>query len=37
VDWYEADAELEGEPLTLQVFIMRSMASGGAYLRAIWK
>lgn len=31
VDWYEADADLGGERLTLQVFVMRSMASGGAF------
>ena len=34
VDWYEADAELGGERLTLQVYVMRSMASGGAFHRA---
>jgi len=34
VDWYEVDAELGGERLTLQVFVMRSMASGGAFHRA---
>jgi transposase len=38
VDWYEAWAELAGERVKLQVFSMRSMASGGAfhhaYLRA---
>ena len=34
VDWYEADAVLGGEHLTLQVFVMRSMASGGAFHRA---
>jgi transposase len=34
VDWYEAVAELDGERLTLQVFSMRSMASGGAFHRA---
>lgn len=34
VDWYEAIAELGGEPLTLQVFAMRSMASGAAFHRA---
>jgi transposase len=33
-DWYEAVAELAGERLTLQVFTMRSMASGAAYHRA---
>jgi hypothetical protein len=34
VDWYEADAWLGGEQRTLQVFVMRSMASGGAFHRA---
>jgi transposase len=34
VDWYEAWAELGGERVKLQVFSMRSMASGGAYHRA---
>jgi transposase len=34
VDWYEAVAELGGERQTVQVFSMRSMASGGAYHRA---
>jgi transposase len=34
VDWYEADAELDGERLTLQVFTLRSMASGAAFHRA---
>lgn len=34
VDWYEADALLGGEQLTLQVFAMRSMASAGAFHRA---
>src|SRR3989304_6331593 len=33
-DWYEAEAELEGERCTLQVFSLRSMASGGAFHRA---
>jgi transposase len=33
-DWYEAWAVLGGEPLKLQVFAMRSMASGGAFHRA---
>jgi hypothetical protein len=28
VDWYEAWAELNGKPVLLQVFAMRSMASG---------
>ena len=34
VDWYEARAILGGERTKLQVFEMRSMASGGAYHRA---
>src|SRR6202158_3077098 len=34
VDWYEAWAELGGEPVLLQVFSMRSMASGAAFHRA---
>ena len=34
VDWYEAWAELNGEPVLLQVFAMRSMASGAAFHRA---
>lgn len=34
VDWYEAWAELGGEQTRLQVFSMRSMASGAAYHRA---
>jgi transposase len=34
VDWYEAWAELSGERTKLQVFSMRSMASGGAFHRA---
>jgi hypothetical protein len=34
VDWYEAYAELGGEQRKLQVFSMRSMASGGAFHRA---
>jgi len=33
-DWYEAEAELDGERCTLQVFSLRSMASGGAFHRA---
>ena len=33
-DWYEAEAELDGEQCTLQVFSLRSMASGGAFHRA---
>jgi transposase len=31
VDWYEAYAELAGEQVKLQVFAMRSMASGAAF------
>lgn len=34
VDWYEACAVLGGERVALQVFAMRSMASGAAYHRA---
>ena len=34
VDWYEAWAVLGGERIKLQVFEMRSMASGAAYHRA---
>ncbi len=34
VDWYEAWAVLGGERVELQVFAMRSMASGAAYHRA---
>ena len=34
VDWYEAWAELNGEQVKLQVFAMRSMASGAAFHRA---
>jgi transposase len=34
VDWYEAVAELDGERVKLQVFSLRSMASGGAFHRA---
>ena len=34
VDWYEAAADLGGERVTLQVFALRSMASGGAFHRA---
>lgn len=33
-DWYEAVAELDGVRQTLQVFALRSMASGGAFHRA---
>jgi transposase len=31
VDWYEAYADLAGERRKLQVFAMRSMASGAAF------
>ena len=31
VDWYEADADLGDKRQTLQVFVMRSMASAGAF------
>jgi transposase len=34
VDWYEAVAELGGVEQPLQVFALRSMASGGAFHRA---
>ena len=34
VDWYEAWAELSGAQVKLQVFSLRSMASGGAFHRA---
>jgi transposase len=34
VDWYEAWAELNGQLVLLQVFAMRSMASGAAFHRA---
>lgn len=34
VDWYEAVADLDGERVALQVFSLRSMASGGAFHRA---
>jgi transposase len=34
VDWYEAAADLDGERQTLQVFALRSMASGAAFPRA---
>jgi transposase len=34
VDWYEASAMLDGASVKLQVFTMRSMASGGAFHRA---
>src|SRR5262249_7312620 len=35
VDWYEAWAELSGEPVKLQVFSLRSMMSGAAFIGPI--
>ncbi len=37
VDWYEAYADIDGTREKLQVFCMRSMASGGAFHRAYWR
>jgi transposase len=37
VDWYEAWAELAGNPTLLQVFSMRSMSSGAAFHRAYYR
>src|SRR5437773_8536345 len=37
VDWYEAYADMDGMRQKLQVFCMRSMASGGAFHRAYWR
>src|SRR3972149_6222167 len=37
VDWYEAEADLGDERQTLQVFVLRSMASGGAFHRAYYR
>lgn len=34
VDWYEAEVDLDDERVTVQVFAMRSMASGAAFHRA---
>ena len=34
VDWYEAEADLDGERQTVQVFAMRAMASGAPFHRA---
>jgi transposase len=34
IDWYEAYAQLDGEMRKLDIFSMRSMASGGAFHRA---
>jgi len=36
VDWYEAFAEVMGEPCKVYVFSMRSMAGGGAFHRAYY-
>jgi len=35
VDWYEGWAEFDGKPRKTYLFCMRSMASGGAFHRAI--
>ncbi len=37
VDWYEADAFLGGECVTLQVFSLRSMASGASFHWAYYR
>jgi transposase len=37
VDWFEAYAKLSGELVKLQVFAMRSMASGDAFHRAYFR
>jgi transposase len=37
VDWYEAEAELGEERVRLQVFVLRSMASGAAFHRAYYR
>jgi transposase len=34
VDWYEAAVDLDGERTTVQIFVIRSMASGAAFHRA---
>ena len=34
VDWYQAVADVGGQRETFQIFVMRSMASGGAFHRA---
>lgn len=34
VDWYDATVELDGEPISLQFFALRSMASGASFHRA---
>jgi len=37
VDWYEAYADIDDRREKLQVFCMRSMASGGAFHRSYWR
>jgi hypothetical protein len=37
VDWYEAEADLGDERVRLQVFVLRSMASGAAFHRAYYR
>lgn len=37
VDWYEGEADLGDERHKLQVFVFRSMASGGAFHRAYYR
>jgi transposase len=37
VDWYESEADLGDERQKLQVFVFRSMASGGAFHRAYYR
>src|SRR5207247_3250175 len=34
VDWYEADVDLDDQRVAVEVFAMRSMASGAAFHRA---
>ena len=34
MDWYEADVDLDGERVAVQVFAMHSMESGAAFHRA---
>jgi len=35
VDWYEIQAEFDGQPRKVYIFCMRSMASGAAFHRPI--
>lgn len=37
VDWYEAEADLGDERVKLQVLVIRSMASGGAFHQAYYR